>query len=251
MVEAFLKCGLLQREEADNVQAAIGFFGGDFFEFMGLVYSNAGMFICALRWYRELIVELETRTPDSCSDYESIYASVGYCLYALGLFEEAIAWSKSCIGPRAVADVVCRALIEYEAELAGGAIRAIERAGSRTRYTVAAFDPDRANQATPRLKSMAKTFAPFHDVYIDWVSPETPSPEIPPDGYPFRAEYDGGSLVRHKMNLIFATCAHADALVEKGYRLEARRLLSEVVLLEPGASFALERLEGLSFGQNR
>ena len=212
---------------------------------MGLVYANAGMFICALRWYREFIADLETRNPNSCSDNESVYASVGYCLYSLGLFEEAISWSKSCIGPRQAADAVCRALITYEAQLAGGMIRAVERSGPRTRYAVSTFDPAHASQATPRLKAAMKAFAPFQDIYIDWVSLETPSPGIQPDGYPFEAEFDGGNLIRHKMNLIFATCGQADALVEKGYNLEAKRLLSEAAMLEPEADIVLERLKAL------
>jgi len=47
------------------------------------------------------------------------------------------------------------------------------------------------------------------------------------------------------MNLIFATCGHADALVEKGYVLEAKRQLSEVAMLEPNADFVQERLKML------
>src|SRR5205085_12399653 len=93
VIEAYGKCGLLPEVEADNVKSVIDYFGADFFELMGLVYANAGMFICALRWYRELIVELETKSPDSRSDQESDYASVVYCLYSLGLFADAVSWS--------------------------------------------------------------------------------------------------------------------------------------------------------------
>ena len=57
---------------------------------------------------------------------------------------------------------------------------------------------------------------------------------------------DAGNLVRHKMNLIFATCGYADELVAKGYKLEAKRLLSEVVLLERQAGVVWERLELLN-----
>jgi hypothetical protein len=35
--------------------------GADFFDLMGLVYASAGMYICALRWYREFIRELEAQ----------------------------------------------------------------------------------------------------------------------------------------------------------------------------------------------
>jgi hypothetical protein len=63
--------------------------------------------------------------------------------------------------------------------------------------------------------------------------------------YPFRAELDAGNLVRHKMNLLFATCGHADELVGKGYKLEAKRVLSEVALLERQAGVVWERLEML------
>lgn len=91
-----------------------------------------------------------------------------------------------------------------------------------------------------------KAFAPFQDVYIDWISSEASGPEIQPGGYPFKAEYDSGSLIRHKMNLIFATCGEADALFEKGYHLEAKRLLCEAAMLEPRAAIVRERLEALS-----
>jgi tetratricopeptide (TPR) repeat protein len=246
VVDAYVRCGLLQEPEGINLKEVIGFFGADFFEMMGLVYANAGMFKCALRWYRELIRELETESPNSRSDVESVYASVGYCLHSSGLFEEAISWSKSCIGPRPTADAVCQGLIAYEAQLAGGMIQAIERAGPITRYTVSAFDPAHANQTTPRLKAAMKEFDPFQEVWIDWVGAEAPSPEIQPYGYPFKAEFDGGSLLRHKMNLIFATCGQADALIEKGYNHEANRLLSEAAMLEPNASIVRDRLRGLA-----
>jgi hypothetical protein len=65
-------------------------------------------------------------------------------------------------------------------------------------------------------------------------------------GYPFKAEFDGSSLLRHRMNLIFAACGQADALVEKGYVSEAKRLLSEAAILEPNASFVWERLRALN-----
>ena len=48
------------------------------------------------------------------------------------------------------------------------------------------------------------------------------------------------------MNLICATCAQADALVGRGYRLEAKRLLAEAAMLEPAASIVLERLGEVS-----
>ena len=95
-MDAYLRCGLLEKEEADNLKSVLDLFGFDFFDLMGLIYANAGMFICALRWYREFVAELETN-PRSGLDNESVYASVGYCRYALGLFAEAISWSKSCL----------------------------------------------------------------------------------------------------------------------------------------------------------
>jgi tetratricopeptide (TPR) repeat protein len=244
VVDAYFNCGLLEKADADNLKSVIDLFGFDFFELMGLLYANAGMFICALRWYREFVAELETN-PRSGLDNESVYASVGYCLYGLGLFPEAISWSKSCIGPRPTADAVCQALINYEAELAGGTIRSVECAASRTRYTVSAFEEARASQSTPRLKAALTAFAPFQEIYIDWVNHDAPAPEIEPDGYPFRVERDASSLPRHKMNLIFATCGQADALAEKGYTAEARRLLHEAALLEPAASIVQDRIKAL------
>jgi hypothetical protein len=47
------------------------------------------------------------------------------------------------------------------------------------------------------------------------------------------------------MNLIFATCGQADALIKRGYLSEAKRLLSEAAMLEPAASFVQERLAAL------
>jgi hypothetical protein len=246
VVEEYRRCGLLPAADADNLKPVIDFFGADFFELMGLVYANAGMFICALRWYREFITELETRNPNCCSDNESVYGSVGYCLYSLGLFAEAISWSKSCIGPCATADAVCRALIKYEAEPAGGMLCSIERSGPRTRYTVSAFDPAHASQTTPRLKAAMKSFAPFQEIYLDWIGNDAPAPEIQPGGYPFKVEVDGSSLPRHKMNLLFATCGQADALIEKGCIAEAKRLLFEAAMLEPEADFIQDRIKALA-----
>lgn len=246
VIEAYFKCGLLPEADAANLKCVVDYYGADFFELMGLVYANAGMFICALRWYREFIRELETASPDLRSDVESVYASVGYCLYALGLFEEAISWSKSCIGPHQTADAVCQALIDYEAQLAGGRIRRIERSGPRARYFVGVFEPAQACQTGPRLKATMKAFAPFHEVYLDWVSADSPAPESQPGGYPFKAEVDAGSLPRHKMNLIFATCGQADALVERGYNAEAKRLLFEAAMLEPEAGFVRDRIKALA-----
>jgi tetratricopeptide (TPR) repeat protein len=246
IIDAYARCGLLPEAEADNVKSVIDDFGADFFELMGLVYANAGMYICALRWYRELVAELETKSPNTRSDDESVHASVGYCLYSLGLFAEAISWSKSCIGPDQITDVVCQALMGYEAQQAGGRILAIERGGPRTRYTVSALEPAQASQATLRLEAAMNAYAPFQKIHIDWVSHDLPAPGIPPGGYPFKVEVDASSLLRHRMNLLFATCGQADALVERGNIAEARRLLFEAALLEPAAGFIQERLKALS-----
>src|SRR5258708_7527501 len=100
VVDAFGQSGLLSESDVVSLKPVIDCFDVDFFELMGEVYANAGMFICALRWHREFIAELEERRPNIASDSESVYASVGYCLHSLGLYPEAITWSKSCIGPR-------------------------------------------------------------------------------------------------------------------------------------------------------
>jgi hypothetical protein len=245
VVDEYARCGLLEEADAGELKGVIDFFDADFFELMGLLYANSGRFRCALRWYRELVSRLETHNPNSSSDTESVYASAGYCLFSLRLFEEAIAWSKACIGPRQTADTVCRALIEYEAVLTGGTIQAVERSGPRTRYRASALEPQHTNQTTPRLKAAMKALAPFQDVYLDWVSHDSPKPEIWPEGYPFRAEFDGGTLVRHKMNLISATCCQADELMARGYQLEAKRLLCEAMMIEPDAGIVVERLRAL------
>lgn len=247
VVEAFRQCGLLLPEDAAILTSVIDYFGPDFFELMGEVYANADMFICALRWHREIILQLETRDARAApaADAESVYASVGYCLYSLGLFEEAIAWSKSCLGPGHMADTVCRALINYEAQLQGGYLRAVERAAGRTRYTVSAFDPAKACQLTPRLKQAMSAFVPFQEHHVEWISSEEARPEIDPEGYPFQAERDASNLARHRMNLLFATAFRADALITRGLTTEAKWLLLEAAMLEPGADFIQERLKML------
>lgn len=246
VVEAYRQCGLLSAEDATNLKPVLDTFDGEydfeFFELMGDAYANAGMFICALRWYRESVAKLE---PDVASDAADVYASVGYCLYALGLFAEAVAWSKSCVGPGQTADTVSRALINYEAQLQGGCVRAIESVGFRTRYTVSTFSPEQPAQVSQRLKLAIDTFAPFRKVYIDWVKAGAPMPEIQPEGYPFQAERDATALIRHRMNLIFALCGLADELIAKGCTAEAKRLLWEAALLEPQADFIQERLKAM------
>ena len=143
VAEAYGQCGLLAWAEVANLKSVIDHFDADFFDLMGLVYANAGMFICALRWQREFIAELEVQNPESGSDREEVYAGVGYCLYSLGLFDEAVSWTKSCIGPGLRADAIGRDLIGSEARLAGGKILGIERACNRARYTVSALNPHR------------------------------------------------------------------------------------------------------------
>lgn len=221
VMEAFRQSGLLSEEDAAKLLPAVDYFGADFFELMGEVYESAGMFICALRWYREFITELETQkpNPNSVPDTGSVYASVGYCLYSLGLFEEAIAWSKPCIGPFQMVDTVCRELINYEAQLQGGCVRVVERATNRVRYTASAFDPAQAQQITPRLKLAMSAFAPFQESHVDWISSKRSTPEIASEGYPFQIERESGSLTRHRMNLLFATggsCGCADCLRPPG-----------------------------------
>jgi tetratricopeptide (TPR) repeat protein len=245
VVEAYRQCGLLPEAEADAVKPVVDYFDADFFELMGDTYANAGRFVCALRWYREFIAELETHNPQAASDDESFHASVGYCLYSLGLFAETIAWTKSCFGPRLLADAECRALIEYEAQLQGGCLRGIERATNRARYVVSALDPAQADQITPRLKQALSTLAPFQESYIAWISTAAPAPEIQPDGYPFFPDRDAGSLTRHRMNLLFATCGEADALIAQGQTAEAKELLSEAARLEPRADIIQDRLKQL------
>lgn len=244
VVEAFGQCGLLPADDVAGLKPVLDFFDGEFdfefFELMGDVYANAGIFICALRWYEESVAKL---APRAASDWADVYASVGYCLYSLGLYPEAVLWSKACLGPLQTADTVCRALIDYEAQLQGGCVRAIERSANRVRYTASALDPDQAKTLTPRLKLAMSTFAPFQEVYLDWIGSEAPALEIQPEGYPFQAERDAGASIRHRMNLIFACCGQADELLARGYVAEAKRLLWEAALLEPQADFIRIRLK--------
>jgi hypothetical protein len=271
VIDAYARCGLLPADEAAHVKSVIDLYGADFFELMGLVYANAGMYICALRWNRECIRGLETPGSGAERDCDDLYESIGYGLYALGLFEEAIAWTKSCVGSRLTADVNCEALLDDEAQQAGGRLLAVERAAGRARYTLSALDPAQAGQSTPRIKAALRAVAPAQECHIDWISAaaplpphlisaESPAGAAPPgeaqrseDGstgceplfYPLIARRDGSDLPRHKMNLVFALCAQADALVEMGRPGEARPLLSEAALLEPAAAFIQDRLKAL------
>ncbi len=138
VVDAFARCNLLSASDAANLKPVLDYYDADFFELMGEVYANAGMFICALRWHRELIAVLEAQRPDLASDRESVYAGVGYCLYSLGLYPEAISWSKSCIGPSQTADTVNRALLNYEAQSQGGSIQVHRTQVPTGRATLAA-----------------------------------------------------------------------------------------------------------------
>jgi len=54
----------------------------------------------------------------------------------------------------------------YEAQLASGRILAIERAASRTRYTVSALDPAQASQNTPRLITAMTEYALLQKSYM-------------------------------------------------------------------------------------
>lgn len=246
VVEAFGRSSLLAKSEVMDVTSVIDFFDAEFFEFMGEVYANAGMFICALRWYREFIAELESQRLETAPNNAGIYASVGYCLYSLGLYPEAITWSKSCIGPRQTVDTVSRALIDYEAQSVGGRLQFIERAASRTRYTVlGTVDAAQVNQVVPRLKQALDIFRPIQETYLDWIRSEASVPGIQPEGYPFQAERDSGALVRHRLNLIFALCGQADDLIERGYLAVAKQLLLEANLLEPKAEFIRDKLSAL------
>jgi len=66
---------------------------------------------------------------------------------------------------------------------------------------------------------------------------------VEPEGYPFFPDRDAGSLTRHRMNLLFATAGHADALIVQGQTAEAKQLLSEAARLEPNAAFIQDRLK--------
>lgn len=245
VIEAYSQCGLLPAADAANLTSVDSDFDEDFFETMGTTYANNGMSICALRWYRENIASLEADERTLRSDTEGVYASIGYCLYSLGLYPEAIAWSKCCIGPGQLADTVCRALLGYESQLGTGAIRGVERVGPNTRYLVAAFDPAAAAQAEPRIKTAMSAMAPFLNIYLDWLNADAPALEIQPEGYPFNAERESGNLTRHRTNLIFATCAQADELSGKGFAAEAKRMLYEVAMLEPEAAMVRDRINAL------
>lgn len=247
VVDALGLCGLLSAEDAANLKSELDFFGPDFFELMGEIYSNAGMFICALRWHREYIAVLETQTSAARSDREDVYADAGYCLYSLGLFAEAIAWTKSCIGPDLAELTVGGALTNYQAQLLGGRLLLTERATNRTRYTATTTQaPEPTRQNTQRLTMTLKTAMPFQETYIDWIAANAAVPPRLGESYPFKGELDNGCLPRHKMNLLFAMVAQADYLTECGNKAEASRLLQEAALLEPKADFIHDRLKAIA-----
>lgn len=251
VVDALGQSGLLSEADVTNVTQGLvdsheAEFNAEFFEFMGDTYANAGMFICALRWYRELIAELEGEHMELLSNFEDVYASVGYCLYSLDLYPEAIMWSKSCIGPRQTVDTVIRALIDYEAQLLGANLQSVERAANRTRYTVVGnFDDEQVKQVVPRLEQAISWYRPFQETYLDLIRSDAAPPPDEAEGYPFGVERDIGPMIRHRMNLIFALCAQADELIERGFQAPAKELLLEAALLEPKAQFIRDRLDAL------
>jgi len=259
VIDAYARRGLLSAEDARHVKSVIDLYGADFFDLMGLVYANAGMYICALRWYRECIRALEAPRswPRPETDDDGLHASIGYCLYALGLYPEAVAWTKSCAGPQLTADANCEALMDDEAQKAGGRLRAVERVILRARYTLSASDPAQAGQSAPRLKAALKAYVPGQEVYLDWIAADAPLPaalaaasEWPVDGGkmlfdPVWIVRDNSERPRHKLNLLFASYAWAEALIEEGAIPQARQLLSEAALLDPFAAFIQSRLKTL------
>lgn len=245
VVDEYFRCGLLAETEASALRGVVDWFDEDFFELMGQTYANVGMFRCALRWYREALRALELPANGGRCDDSSAYAGVGYCLYSLGLFPEAIAWSKCCLGPLPWADAICQALIAYEVGPDGGTIRAIERAACRIRYAIATPVTNNVPERVARLKAAMESYAAYSEIYFDWTSVETVATEPLPEGCAFKFELDAGNQPRHRLNLIYATCAYADELVEQGYGNEARRLLQEALLLEPAAEIVRERLRAL------
>ena len=244
VVEALGAGGLLSAEDLANLLPVVDVFDADFFELIGDVYVTAGMHVCALRWYREYIADLEANHPGTLCQGADVYASVGYCLYSLGLYAEAVAWSKSCLGPQFIAAMVSRALIAYEAQSREGDLVAIERSGNRTRYTASADDRARAaSEASPRLMEALQSFKPVQETCVDWVDARAPLPQIGPEDYPFQLERDNGPMPRHRLNLIFSLCGQADELAALGYAADAKYLLCEAKLLEPRADFIQEKLE--------
>ena len=260
VVDAYSRSGLLSPEEAASVKSVIDCYDGSaIFDLMGLVYANAGSYICALRWYRELIRELEAPRPGpgaGLDDDEDVHASVGYCLYALGLFEEAIAWTKSCAGPQLLLNAQCEALLDRETRQAGGRFRAVERAAGRARYTLSTSDPAQAGQAVSRLNAGLKALAPSQVFYIDCIRADASLPsdldsEVSPADSdplfdPFKVVREGSDLPRHKLNLLFASWAQAEALIAQGDSVQAKQLLTEAALVEPAAVFIQERLKALA-----
>lgn len=246
VIHEYARSGLLTDEDAANVKPVVDFFASDFFDLMGLVYANAGMYICALRWYREYILRLETLKTEEIrgSDDEGVYASVGYSLYSLGMFEEAIAWTKSCIGPLLEADTACRAFIESEVQQLGATLWAIESATNRVRYAISGPEPANAGSICEQLKIGIKKIAPHQESYFCWMNNPPPQLQIQ-DGYPFSMDRRATHFLRHKMNLLFSLCSAADALISNGGTIEARQLLDEAATLEPNAQFIQERLQAL------
>ena len=118
----------------------------------------------------------------------------------------------------------------------------VERVGPRMRFTVAISDPAQGEQLAPRIKQAVNWLDPFREVNLAWEHADAAIPECEPDGYPFRLELGTHTLLRHKVNLVFALCAQADALMQQGHSAEAGRLLWEAALLEPQAGFIQARL---------
>ena len=52
---------------------------------------------------------------------------------------------------------------------------------------------------------------------------------------PIKIVREGSDLPRHKLNLLFASSARAEALIESGDVSQAKQLLIEAALVEPAA----------------
>lgn len=248
VISAYTSENFLDDATAKGLLEFIDFFDTDFYELIGELYSNAGMFRCALRWYHEYIRQTET-TENTASDLDAAYASVGYCLYSLGLYSECIAWTKSCMGAWPFFDSIAKAVLRTHFGIREKVEVKTERAWNSTLWTVRGrFKPselERFSVRAERIAEFLQTVIPRHRVRVN-VEDNYPGPFTSEShGYPFNPHFDGNPSSRHKMNFLISSFSFAEVLVANGQTAEATGLLREALEIEPEAVFVRKKLETL------
>lgn len=253
VLEAYVKNNFICEEDRANLQAFSDYFDEDFYEVIGTLYSNIGKYKCALRWYHEFIRYFEKKKEWYSLSEDEVYASVGYCLYALGFYGLSIVWTKYCISSKLEADLVSSGAIGMQCELLGTHFRKIERVAAAQKFTISGKKSNLSHAIGKKgrkaefIKNYLERLIPNFRVILTYIEERDPKDNIliKPQSYPFRPEFDGSAYPIHKTNLILSLYSEAITLAELGYIRKAKRLLGEGLTIEPNCGFILEMFENL------